>query len=303
MAENVADNIVELTPEKEIVEQFKPQSFWSIAFRQIIRNKLAILGFIVLGFLVLSAIFAEQIAPYDPYKTDYTNFKQPPSAEHFIGTDELGRDGFSRLIYGTRISLMIGVIVVVISMSIGVPLGAIAGYFGGIFDMIIMRIVDVLMAFPFIVLAIAMVAVIGPSLINMMLVLGAVTWIWYTRLVRSMVLSLRESDYILAAEALGASNFTIIFRHILPNVIPVVVVQASFSVAEAILVAAALSYLGLGAQPPTAEWGAMLSNAKELMRILPVMSIAPGVAIMITVLAINFIGDALRDALDPTLRQ
>ena len=303
MAENVADNIVKLKPEKEIVEQFKPQSFWSIAFRQIIRNKLAILGFIVLSILVLSAIFAEQIAPYDPYETDYSNFKQPPSAEHFIGTDELGRDGFSRLIYGTRISLMIGVIVVIISMSIGVPLGAIAGYFGGLFDNIIMRIVDVLMAFPFIVLAIAMVAVIGPSLINMMLVLGAVTWIWYTRLVRSMVLSLRETDYILAAQALGASNTRIIFRHILPNVIPVVVVQASFSVAEAILVAAALSYLGLGAQPPTAEWGAMLSNAKELMRILPVMSIAPGVAIMITVLAINFIGDALRDALDPTLRQ
>jgi len=299
----MAENIVELNLEDNIVKQLKPQSFSSIAFQQIIKNKLAILGFIVLGILVLSAIFAEQIAPYDPYTTDYSNFKKPPSAEHFIGTDELGRDGFSRLIYGTRISLLIGVIVVTISMLIGVPLGAIAGYYGGIFDMVIMRIVDILMAFPFIVLAIAMVAVIGPSLINMMMALGAVSWIWYTRLVRGMVLSLRETDYIVAAEALGASDLAIISRHIIPNVIPVVVVQASFSVAEAILVAAALSYLGLGAQPPTAEWGAMLSNAKELMRILPVMSIAPGIAIMVTVLAINFIGDALRDALDPTLRQ
>jgi peptide/nickel transport system permease protein len=188
-------------------------------------------------------------------------------------------------------------------MGIGVPLGAIAGYYGGTADLIIMRIVDILMAFPFMVLAIAMVAVAGPSLGNMMLVLGGVSWIWYTRLVRGMVLALREEDYILAARALGASNFTIIFKHLVPNVLAVVIVQASFSVAEAILAAASLSYLGLGAQPPTAEWGAMLSNAKEYMRILPVLSIAPGVAIMITVLAINFIGDALRDALDPTLRR
>ena len=299
----MAENIIVLASEKEMTQSVKPKSFYSNAIRQIMRNRLAILGFVTLGILVLAAIFADQITPYDPIKTDYTNFKQPPSAEHFIGTDELGRDVFSRLIYGTRISLMIGVIVASISLSIGVPLGAIAGFYGGIIDTIIMRIVDILMAFPFIVLAIAMVAVIGPSLINMMLVLGSVTWIWYTRLVRSMVLSLRETDYVLAAEALGASDGTIIFRHILPNVIPVVVVQASFSVAEAILAAAALSYLGLGAQPPTAEWGSMLSGAKELMRILPVMSIAPGVAIIITVLSINFIGDALRDALDPTLRQ
>ena len=299
----MVENIIELTPEKEIIENIKPQSFSSIAFQQIIKNKQAILGFAVLALLALTAVFAEQIAPYHPYKTNYFNVKQPPSDKHFIGTDELGRDGFSRLIYGTRISLMISVVVVIISMSIGVPLGAIAGYYGGISDMIIMRIVDVLMAFPFIVLAIAMVAVIGPSLPNMMIVLGVVISIWYTRLVRSMVLSLRETEFIVAALALGASEIWVIFRHILPNVIPVIIVQASFTGVEAILSAAALSYLGLGAQPPTAEWGAMLSNAKELMRILPVMSIAPGIAIMITVLAINFIGDALRDALDPTLRQ
>ncbi len=299
----MAEHIVELAADTAFIELNEPRSFLYKAFRQILRNKQAILGFAVLLVLVLSAVFAEQIAPYDPYKTNYSNVKQPPSAEHFIGTDELGRDGFSRLIYGARISLMVGIIVSGISTTIGVALGAVAGYFGGIADMIIMRVVDLMIAFPFLVLAIALVAVAGPSLFNMMVALIVVYWIWFARVVRGMVLTLRETEFIVGAKAAGASDISIIFRHILPNVLPVVIVQGSFSVAEAILIAATLSYLGLGAQPPTAEWGSMLSNAKELMRILPVMSIAPGVAIMITVLAINFIGDALRDALDPTLRQ
>lgn len=300
----MAEGVIKLNQEqREITHEIPSQSLSSIAFRQLRRNRLAILGAIILFLLLMVAIFAPVIAPYDPYQTNYSNVKQPPSAEHFLGTDELGRDVFSRLIYGTQISLTIGLVVVGISMTIGVTLGAVAGYYGGMVDLIIMRVVDILQSFPFIVLAIAMVAVVGPSLMNMMLVLGSVTWIWYTRLVRGMVLSLRETDFIEAARALGASNSGIIFRHLVPNILGVVIVQASFNVAEAILAAAALSYLGLGAQPPTAEWGAMLSNAKEFLRILPVMSIAPGVAIMITVLAINFIGDALRDALDPTLRQ
>lgn len=300
----MAEGVIKLNREqREITHEIASQSLSSIAFRQLRRNRLAILGAIILFLLLMVAIFAPVIAPYDPYQTNYSNVKQPPSAAHFLGTDELGRDVFSRLIYGTQISLTIGLVVVGISMTIGVTLGAVAGYYGGMVDLIIMRVVDILQSFPFIVLAIAMVAVVGPSLMNMMLVLGSVTWIWYTRLVRGMVLSLRETDFIEAARALGASNSGIIFRHLVPNILGVVIVQASFNVAEAILAAAALSYLGLGAQPPTAEWGAMLSNAKEFLRILPVMSIAPGVAIMITVLAINFIGDALRDALDPTLRQ
>ena len=294
--------IVDLAVDAAFYELTEPKSFWFKAFHQIIRNTRAILGFSVLFVLILAAVFADQITPYDPYKVNYSNFKQPPSAEHFIGTDELGRDGFSRLIYGARISLLVGFSVSSISVTIGVALGAISGYFGGIADMIIMRVVDLLIAFPFLVLAIALVAVFGPSLFNMMVALIAVYWIWFARVVRGMVLTLRETEFIVGAKALGASDISIIFRHILPNVFPVVVVQGSFSVAEAILIAATLSYLGLGAQPPTAEWGSMLSNAKELMRILPVMSIAPGVAIMVTVLAINFIGDALRDALDPTLR-
>lgn len=299
----MAEHFVELAADAAFIELTESRSFVYKAFRQILSNKRAILGFAVLLALVLAAVFAEQIAPYNPYMTNYSNVKQPPSAEHFIGTDELGRDGFSRLIYGARISLLVGVSVSAISTTVGVALGAIAGYFGGAVDMIIMRVVDLFMAFPFLVLAIALVAVFGPSLFNMMLALILLYWIWFARLVRGMVLTLRETEFVVGAKAAGATDISIIFRHILPNVFPVVVVQGSFSVADAILIAAGLSYLGLGVQPPTAEWGSMLSNAKELMRILPILSIAPGVAIMITVLAINFIGDALRDALDPTLRQ
>jgi ABC-type dipeptide/oligopeptide/nickel transport system permease subunit len=298
----MSEKTIELFHENDLPPQIESASVGSIIWRQIRKNRLAILGSVVLILMTLIAIFAAYLAPYNPYEVDYTNHKQPPSAEHLLGTDELGRDVFSRLIYGTRISLVVGMVVVGIAMTIGVTLGAIAGYYGGVVDLIVMRIVDILQAFPFLILAVAMVAVVGPGLMNMMVVLGCVTWIWYTRLVRGMVLSLRETEYIQATRALGASSATIIFRHLIPNVLGVVVVQSTFGVADAILAAAALSYLGLGAQPPTAEWGSMLTSAKEFMRILPAMSIAPGVAIMITVLAINFIGDALRDALDPTVR-
>src|SRR5258708_2082235 len=186
--------------------KIKPESLFQITWRQIRKNRLAIVGFAILAFLLLVAIFAPSIAPYNPYATNYTNVKKLPSAEHFLGTDELGRDVFSRLIYGTQISLVIGLVVVSIAMTIGVPIGAIAGYYGGSTDLIIMRIVDIFQSFPFIVLAIAIVAVVGPSLLNMMFVLGGVTWVSYARLVRGMVLSLREEDYIMAARALGAAS-------------------------------------------------------------------------------------------------
>lgn len=282
-------------------KESRSQNLTSIVWRELRKNKMAIIGMVILGLLILVAIFAQVLAPYDPYKPDYANVKQPPSATNILGTDELGRDVLSRLIFGTRISLMVGLVVVSIAMTIGVPLGAIAGYFGGFADTFVMRLVDVLVTFPFMVLALGMVAVAGPGLINLMIVLGCVSWVWYTRLVRGMVLSLREKEFVEAARALGVPDSRIIIRHILPNVLGVVVVQASFGAAEAMLDAAALSYLGMGVQPPTAEWGAMLSKAKDFMRILPVMSIAPGIAIIITVLAINFIGDAIRDALDPTI--
>lgn len=292
--------------DKTMEENRRPHrssSLWMDAWRQVRRNRFAIVGLGILGVLIVVAVFAPWVSPHDPNAHDMAMGIQAPSREHLLGTDELGRDLLSRLIYGARVSLTVGLIVVGIAGTIGVTLGAISGYYGGWIDEIIMRLVDVIYAFPFLVLAIAVVAILEESsLTNTMIVLGCVSWIGYARLVRGQVLTLREMDYVNAARVLGARDGRIIFRHILPNCLGVVIVQATFGVAGAILAASALSYLGLGAQPPTAEWGAMLSNAKKYMRHHPVLAIAPGVAIMVTVLAINFVGDALRDALDPRLR-
>ncbi len=280
----------------------KSSSPWGDVWRHLLHNRLAVVGMVILGILILVALSADWIAPYPFNDYDLSRGIQPPSPQFILGTDEAGRDLLTRLIYGSRVSLTVGLIVVGIAGSIGTVLGAISGYFGGLVDQIIMRTVDVLLAFPFMILAIAVVAVVGSGLVNVMIVLGCFSWIFYARLVRGQVLSLREMDYVMAARACGASDWRIIFLHILPNCLGVVVVQATFGVANSILAASALSYLGMGAQPPTAEWGAMLSGAKKNMRHYPILAIAPGMAIMITVLAINFVGDALRDALDPRLR-
>ena len=279
-------------------------SIWADMFRQMCRNRFALAGMIVLFLLVCIALAAPWIAPHDPTTLNLTGGLQPVlSPDHILGTDDLGRDVLSRLIYGARVSLAVGVVVVGIAGTIGVTLGAVSGYYGGLADHIIMRVVDVLFAFPFLILAIAIVAIMGPSLMNMMIVLGFVNWIAYARLVRGTVLSLREVDYVESARALGASDWRILTRHILPNTIGVVLVQATFGAAGAILAAAGLSFLGMGVQPPTAEWGAMLSQGREFLRVRPMLSFAPGLLIMISVLAINFVGDAMRDALDPrTLR-
>lgn len=282
----------------------EPSSLWLDVWRQMRRSRLAVAGVIILLALILVAATAPWVAPYNPYAMNLSAALQPPnSPSHILGTDELGRDNLSRLIYGARVSLTVGLIVVGIAAGIGVTLGAISGYYGGVIDTVIMRSADVLMAFPFLVLAIAVVAIVGPSLKNMMIVLGGVSWIGYARLVRGLVLAQREEEYVLAARVVGARGRRIIWRHILPNCLGVVIVQATFGVAAAILAASGLSFLGMGAQPPAAEWGAMLSTAKPYLRQRPMMSIAPGMAIMITVLAINFVGDALRDALDPRLRR
>lgn len=272
-------------------------------WRQLRQNRLALIGMAVLLILILVAISAPWIAPHDPNEMNLGAALQPPNSPgHILGTDELGRDYLSRMIYGSRISLTAGLIVVGIASSIGMALGAISGYSGGLVDNIIMRLVDVLMAFPFLLLAIAVVAMVGPGLVNLMLVLGGVCWVKYARLVRSLVLTQREEDYVRAAQVLGIGSWRIIWRHILPNCMGVIIVQATFDVAGTILAASALSFLGLGAQPPTAEWGAMLSTAKSFLRQQPMLSIAPGLAIMATVLSINLVGDALRDALDPHLQ-
>ena len=279
--------------------EMKPVNPWMDKLRQMIHNKFALIGLTILVFLALIAIFAPVVAPYDPIKMDLNNSLQPPNSVHLLGTDKLGRDMLSRLIYGSRISLTIGFIVEGIALLLGVTLGAVAGYFGGIIDNIIMRIVDVVIAFPFLILAIAIVAIVGPSLTNMMLVLGCVVWINYARIIRGMFLSLKEEEFVVAARVIGAKDSRIIFRHVLPSTLGVIIVQATFGIASAILSASSLSYLGMGAQPPTPEWGAMLSEARPYLRTLPMMTFAPGLAIMITVLAINFVGDALRDAFDP----
>ena len=268
-------------------------------FQQIIRNRFAIIGLIVICSLTIIAISAPLVSPYDPNKMDLSSSLQPPSGKHIFGTDKLGRDIFSRLIFGSRISLTVGFIVQGIALLVGVTLGAISGYFGGIVDSIIMRIVDIVMAFPFLILSIAIVAIIGPSLTNMMIVLGGVVWINYARIIRGMFLTLKEEEFVVAARVLGAKDFRIIFRHILPSTFGVIIVQSTFGIASAILAASALSFLGMGVQPPTPEWGGMLSDAKPYLRDFPMMTFAPGLAIMITVLAINFVGDALRDAFDP----
>lgn len=290
-------------PMETSYRQVKTSSLWLDVWRQVRRNRFAVAGMVILAALILIAVGAPWIAPHDPFKMNLRAALQPPNSPgHILGTDELGRDVLSRLIYGSRVSLTVGLIVVGIAGSIGVTLGAVSGYYGGLVDQVIMRLVDLLLAFPFLVLAIAVVAMVGPSLTNMMIVLGGVGWIGYARLVRGLVLSLRQEDYISAARVIGVRDGQIIWRHILPNCLGVVIVQATFGVASSILAASGLSFLGMGAQPPTAEWGAMLSTAKQYLRSQPVMSIAPGMAIMITVLAINFVGDALRDALDPRLR-
>ncbi len=285
------------------LEAHAPASPWLSKWRQIRHNRAAMLGLGLLGALALVAILAPWIAPYDPIKMNLKGHLQPPSLTHLLGTDELGRDVLSRLIYGSRVSLTVGFVVESIAILIGVVLGAVSGYFGGTVDMIIMRIVDVVVAFPFLILAIAVVSILGPSLLNMMLVLAGVVWVDYARVVRGMVLSVKEEDYVLAARVIGVRQGAIIFRHVLPNCLGVIIVQATFGIANAILAASGLSFLGMGAQPPQAEWGSMLSNAKPYLRTLPVMSIAPGVAIMVTVLAINFVGDALRDAFDPNIQR
>lgn len=265
------------------------------------QNRLAVMGIIVLLFFFLMAIFAPIIAPHDPYESDFMNTLEGPSHSNLLGKDDLGRDVLSRIIYGSRISLTIGFISVAIGIIIGVPIGAISGYYGGKIDLIVQRFVDIMMAFPGILLAILIVAVMGVGLVNAMIAVGVVSIPTYIRLVRGSVLSLKNEEYIKAARSVGASNFYIIFRHILPHCLAPLIVQSSLQVGTAILWAAGLGFLGLGAQAPTPEWGAMLSQGRGYIRTAHHITTFPGIAIMLTVLGFNLVGDGLRDALDPRM--
>jgi peptide/nickel transport system permease protein len=265
------------------------------------RNRAIFIWGGILLLLILMAVFAPVIAPYDPIKQS-SDLLQAPSRQHLFGTDELGRDILSRIIFGARISLTVGLIAVGIAGGVGTVVGLVSGFIGGAVDGAIMRVIDVLMAFPGIILAILIMATLGASIVNVMIAVGISAIPWYARTVRGATLVVKENDYILSARALGATPGHIMFRHIFPNVIGPVVVLATVGIAGAILAISGLSFLGLGAKPPSPEWGAMLSQARLYLRKAWWITTFPGLAIMISVFSINLIGDALRDALDPQLR-
>jgi peptide/nickel transport system permease protein len=256
-------------------------------------------GLAIVIVAVLAAVAGPSIARYDPASQTLSERLEPPSRSHVLGLDELGRDILARLVAGARISLAVGLVVVSVSSLIGMALGSIAGYFGGVVDDIISRVVDVLMAFPGILLAIALVAVLGPSLTNVILALCVIGWVGYARLVRGQVLRARELEYVQAARALGANSARIVIRHVLPTAFPAVIVQATLGMAGAIIAEASLSFLGLGVQPPTPSWGTMLDAGRSHLFDAPHLTLFPGLAIATLVLGFNFLGDGLRDRLDP----
>ena len=267
-----------------------------------LRHRLGVVGLVMLSCFVLAAVFAPVVAPYDPLEMDLLNpFAPPGSPGHLLGTDNYGRDILSRLIHGSRISLLIGIVAVTIAAVLGSCLGLLAGYYGGWVDALVMLIVVVCYAFPFLILVIGVMAVLGPSIYNVMIVLGVVSWPLYARLVRAQVMALKSEDFVKAATAMGLSDARIMFRHILPNVLTPVIVSATLGIPGAILSSAALGFLGFGVQPPWPEWGAMVSEAKDFMLIDSNMIIWPGMCVFLVVLSFNFVGDAVRDALDPRL--
>lgn len=256
-------------------------------------------GGLTIALLVLCALLAPWLAPHSPTAQHLFEGLQSPSAAHVLGQDRLGRDILSRIIHGARISVYVGVVTVIIAASVGALLGAVAGYFGGLLDELLMRLVDVFLAFPGILLAIAIMGIWGPSLSNVIVALAVMGWVGYARLVRGLVLAARNFDYIAAAQALGSRPRRVILRHLMPNVLAPVLVQATFGMAGAIVAEAGLSFLGLGVQPPTPSWGSMLNEGRHYLLIAPHLTLFPGLAIMLTILGINFLGDGLRDLLDP----
>jgi len=271
------------------------------ALRTFLRNRAAKAGVAILLFLGLAAAFAGTVAPDEPLAADLDRMLLVPSRAHLLGTDELGRDLLSRIVFGARISLTLGFVSVSIGLLTGTTLGAVGTYRGGWGDLVSMRFVDMLLSFPPVLLAIGIVAVMGPSLYNAMIAIGVAQMPVYARLVRGLVLSLKEQQYVEAARALGAHDSRILLRHILPNCLSPLIVQSTLQIASAILSAAALGFLGLGAQPPTPEWGAMLSKGRLYLRVAPHLTAFPGLAIFVTVLGFNLFGDGLRDALDPRM--
>jgi peptide/nickel transport system permease protein len=277
-------------------------SEWRRFWRVFLQRKIVIFGMAVLLILVIVAIFANFLAPYDPYKGNMADSLQQPNSTYWLGTDIQGRDTLSRLIFGTRTALMVGFVTVGIAAIIGFTLGLIAGYFGGIPSMIIMRVMDALMGFPMLILALLLAAVLGGGIQNVIIALSIATVPGYARVMNGLTLSIRENDYILAERSMGADNLRIMLRHILPNALPPMIVMVTLQLGGLIMAEAALSFLGIGIKPPGAAWGAMVNDGYRYLSQNPVLSFAPGISIMLVVFAFNMVGDGLRDALDPRLR-
>lgn len=288
--------------DKKPVTKKRKAGPWRDVFRRLKKDKMAMFGLFIIILLIFLALFADVIAPYGYDDQNLKDRLMAPNSKYLLGTDNFGRDILSRIIYGSRISLQVGFIAVGISAIVGGALGAIAGYYGGKLDNFVMRAMDILLAIPSILLAISIVAALGPGLQNVMIAVGIGSIPSYARIVRASVLSIRDQEFVEAARAVGANDFRIITKHILPNAMAPIIVQATLGVAGAILSAAGLSFIGLGIQPPTPEWGAMLSSGREYIRDNWHVATFPGLAIMITIFALNLLGDGLRDALDPRLK-
>jgi peptide/nickel transport system permease protein len=273
----------------------------ALAIRNVIRNPIAIVGGFIVLILLLCTLLAPYISPYDPTKVNLNRKLSPPSTEFILGTDEFGRDLFTRIIWGGRVSLSVAFITVGLSMIIGVVMGLLSGYFGGWVDQVIMRFVDILLCFPILLMALGLVAILGPKLINIMMAVGIALTPQYARIIRGAVLPLRKQYYVEASRGLGATHLYILIQHILPNAFPSIIVVATLNVATAILIESSLSFLGLGVQPPTPSWGAMIAGGRQWLLEAPWISSFSGAAIMIAVLGFNFFGDALRDIMDPRL--
>jgi peptide/nickel transport system permease protein len=277
-------------------------SLWGDAARRLRHDKAAVAGLVIILLLVLVATFAPAIAPKSPTDQSFINKLKPPSREYLLGTDEFGRDTLSRIVYGSRVALRVGLLPVVFALVLGVAAGLAAGYYGGKIDQFIMRLTDILLAFPWLLLAIGIVAILGPGINNVIIAVGIIYVPAFARIVRASVLSIKEKEYVEAARAIGQPDLQIMTRHILSNAWAPIIVQATLSVGQAIIYAAGLSFIGLGTQPPAADWGVMLKSGHEFLRDSPWMGLFPGLAILLTVLAFNLFGDGLRDALDPRIR-
>jgi glutathione transport system permease protein len=280
-----------------------PRSLWRDAWARLRRNRFAMAGGICMLLFILVGVAAPLLAPYDPVAQDYDHLLEGPSLQHPFGTDNFGRDILSRVMYGARISLRLGLLGTVVGVAIGVLLGMIAGFYGGLADSFVMRLLDIQLAFPGLLLAITIITVLGVGEINVIIAIGVFSVPVFARVLRGSILSLKQQEFVLAAEAIGVPDHRLMIVHLLPNALAPILVMATLRLGTAILTAASLSFLGLGVRPPSPEWGAMLSEGRAYLQLAPHVAIFPGIAILVTVLALNLLGDGLRDALDPRLRK